>query len=124
MSDALEVGIREVIHGSDITYKIWIVSQLCNGNSFGCPHRSTDKFVASNSFVLRSADVPEVRQKNLSHKSSVRAYHNNILFVRGRGSYSDKKILKATSLSYIIELKAAIKEYNDQFREGGDDIGG
>lgn len=125
MSDALEVEITEVIRGSNITYKICIVSQLFVNSSFGCgPQRRTDKFDASNGFRLRSVDLPEVRQKHVANKDSMRAFPRNILFVRGNGSYADKKIVEATSLSYILELKTAVKEYNDQFREGGDDTSG
>lgn len=123
MSDALEIEITDVVRGSNITYKIRIISQRFTGSSFGTGRQHTSKFIASNGFQLRSVDLPEVRQKNVPNEDCMIAYANNTLFVRG-GGYGDTKVVTATSLSYIIELKIAIKEYNDQFREGGDDTGG
>lgn len=124
MSDALEVRITEVVDGSNTRYKVRVVSQLHRYTSFGGgPFQSSSKFIASNGFMLRSVDIPEVRQKNYPNER--RGNSNNVLFVRGRrDDGSDNDVLTATSLSYILELKVAIKEYNDQFKEGGDDTSG
>lgn len=126
MSEALEVSIEEVLRGSCTTYSVRVVSQEFRNGRFGnggaTNYRS--KFTASNGFELRSLDIPEVRQKHIATEGSSRSYPSNVLFVRGDGRHADNKTLEVTSLSYILELSIAIKEYNAQFNRGGDDEGG
>lgn len=113
MSDALEVEITEVEQGSLITYTVRILHQEHSGMCFGDGTGQTNAFDASNGFRLRSIDIPEVRQKNYPNER--RGNNRNMLFVRGRGG-SSSKVMKVTSMSYIVALRVAIKEYNDQFK--------
>lgn len=126
MSDALEIAIEEVVCGSCITYRVKVVEQQFRNGMFGNGARVeySSQFTASNGFRLRSLDVPEVRQKHVSNEDSVRSYPHNTLFVRGNSSGADTRSLEVTSMSYILELGIAIKEYNAQFNRGGDDDGG
>lgn len=117
MRDALELDINELELGSRITYTISIQHQKYKNMRFGDGGGQSESFTASNGFRIRSVDVPEARQKNYPNER--RGSSNNVLFVRGRGG-SDTKVLRVTSISYIAALRIAVKEYNDQFKEGGD----
>ena len=116
MSDALELEINEFEHGAYITHTVKILHQRYRGMCFG-DGRHADVFTASNGFRIRSVDVPEARQKN--YPTARRGNSNNVLFVRGRHGDDDGGALRVTSISYIAALRIAVKEYNDQFKEGG-----
>ncbi len=121
MRDALELDINELNLGSCITYTVSIQHQRYKNMHFGDGGGQADVFTASNGFRIRSVDIPEARQKNYPNER--RGNSNNVLFVRGRGG-SNTKVLRVTSISYIAELRVAVREYNDQFKEGGDGTSG
>lgn len=118
MSKALEIVIETVLRGSSRTHTLRIVSQQFTSSMFGKGRVCSDQFTASNGFVLRSVDMPEVRQKHAPSERSHSRHFKNTLFVRGSNSYANDRIVAVTSLSYILELRIAIKEYNAQFNEG------
>lgn len=126
MSDALEIAIEEVVRGSCIVHSVRVVEQQFRNGRFGKGDRTEycSQFTASNGFRLHSLDVPEVRQKHASTEDSMRIYPYNTLFVRGNSCAADSRTLEVTSLSYILELTIAVKEYNAQFNEGGGETSG
>ena len=104
--DALVIDIREVEVKGCPAYKICVVKQLHTYSKF---NMGSTMFVASNGFAVRSVDRIEVRESN---SPTGRSWGANALFVRGYGS-TDSKWYKVYSQSFIEELKAAVKEYND-----------
>ena len=109
-SPALVIDIQESIEGALPVYLIKILSQKYRYLDF-IKGEDYHRFVASNGFVLISDSCPEVEE--LNHPSGRRGTDENKLFVRGADSSSDNDIVRAYGISYIAELKVAVREYNE-----------
>ena len=107
---ALVVEISECTDSNLLAYTIQIIHQKYKGYEFNKDGRV---FTASNGFSLRSVDMPEAREVHGGSNTTGRG--SNRLYVRGTYlDSSNDKILTVYSVSYIEELKVAIKEYNEQ----------
>lgn len=103
---ALVIEITENNDSSFITYKIQIKQQRHIGTGF---NKGSRVFRASNGFSLRSVNIVEVREQNAPEVPR----WDNRLYVRGSWGSNSNKIVTAYTISYVEELKVAIKEYNE-----------
>ena len=104
---ALVVEIKENKDTSFINYTIQIIHQRCRGNRFA---KDFHRFIASNGFRLVSDGSIEVTETNNGYDSTDQA---NRLFVRGSLSERDNVIVTAYTISFVEQLREAIKEYNE-----------
>ena len=106
----LVLKIEESTEGALPVYLIKILVQR-----YKCSEFTTSdghyRFVATNGFVLASDSSPEVAEEHSSRQGGYMPSENT-LFVRGSDSYYDNDIVRVYSLSYIEDLKEAVKEYN------------
>ena len=107
---ALVIDIQESTEGALPVYLIKIKSQKYRHLEF-IKRENYHRFVASNGFVLISDSCPEVEE--LNHPSGRCYTSENKLFVRGTDCSSDNDVVKAYGISYIEELKIAVREYNE-----------
>lgn len=105
----LIIDVQESSEGALPVYLIQIKSQKYRGIRFNVPEEHY-KFIASNGFELISDSMPEAIEVN---RPDGRRYTDvNKLFVRGSVTSCDNDTVKVYGISYIVELKEAVKEYN------------
>ena len=105
----LTIDVRESSEGALPVYLIQIKSQKYRGMGFNVIEEHY-KFIASNGFELISDDMPAAIEVNRPDGRRYAAV--NKLFVRGSDTSCDNDPVKAYGISYIAELKEAVKEYN------------
>ena len=109
---ALVVEIKEDTEGALPIYLIKILIQKYRGSEFN-KRGDFHRFIATNNFALVSDGSPEVSENHSSKRRVGYTSRVNKFFVRGSSTYNDDRVVKAYSLSYITELKEAVKEYNE-----------
>ena len=106
----LVIKIEEGTEGALPVYYIKILVQRYRYPEFNI-RDDYHRFVATNNFVLASDGSPEVSEKHPSRRGGYLSSENK-LFIRGSNICDDHNIVRAYSLSYIEELKEAVKQYN------------